>query len=288
MKKQLRFTICFALLLFVLASINTHSANAYQTRSKQNKRGTKKSTLVLTKADSLKKCLEARSVEELVATIVDTIGMVHGEPDLHIMTMVVDGKHLTCPPYGLTSDEHRQKMYVKKARFRTPQHYTRIHLSDCFGAPNDMPEGWHEGMPVEVIAYAVKVFLNNNGEGCNCSKSSVNYNQSTDEWADTRIYLTLKCEEFSDTSSYLLGEVSPRIKMMQSLQHNDYSTTSLEDQFQGQWVRVRGYLFYDCEHDDESTNNGARKKVGGTKTNRLTGWEIHPITSVQPADPVCK
>lgn len=237
--------------------------------------------------DSLKKCLDGRPLNELLSMVSDTTNMVPGEPDLFAMDMNVDGKMVECLPMGTTHDVNRQKMYAKKARYRTPRTFTTLQLADVVNAPNDMPEEWYEGMPVELTAYAVKIFLNPRGEGCNCSKSSVNYNTSTDAWADTRIYLTLKCDEFSDTSSYLLGEVSPRIKQLQALKGNNFSTSSLEENFEGQWVKVRGYLFYDCEHEDESTNNGARRKTHKTNTNRLTGWEIHPIISIEPADAEC-
>lgn len=237
--------------------------------------------------DSLKKCLDGRSLDDLLLMVSDTANMIHNEPDLFAMNMNVDGTLVECLPMGTTHDIHRQKMYAKKARYRTPRWFERLQLSDVFNAPNDMPSGWYEGMPVEITAYAVKIFLNPRGEGCNCSNSTVSYNKSTDAWADTRIYLTLKCDENSDTSSYLLGEVSPRIKQLQTLKGNNYSTSLLEEQFEGQWVKVRGYLFYDCEHEDESTNNGARKKTHKTNTNRLTGWEIHPIISIELADAEC-
>ncbi len=237
--------------------------------------------------DSLKRGLDARSVTELVHMVSDTTGMVPGEPDLSTLTMRVGTTEVECAPTGSTTDVIRQKAYAKKARYRTPRNTQPLEWHTVFGAEHDMPHGWYEGMAVEFTAYAVKIFLNTKGEGCNCSKSSISYNKSTDAYADTRIYLTLKCDDASDTSSYMLAEVSPRIKALQTTLNNDYSTTTLKELYQGRWVRVKGYLFYDFEHEDEATNNGAPYKVGPTKTNRVTGWELHPLVSIELADEDC-
>ena len=44
----------------------------------------------------------------------------------------------------------------------------------------------------------------------------------------------------------------------------------------GRWVRIRGWMLFDVEHQNQSKNTAP----GRERNWRATAWEIHPITSV--------
>jgi hypothetical protein len=75
----------------------------------------------------------------------------------------------------------------------------------------------------------------------------------------------------------VIVEVTPRWRAAELLLGNDWSTANLHHSIEGEWVRVRGWLFFDVEHSGKAENTAP-----GNPTNwRATAWELHPVTSIQ-------
>ena len=93
---------------------------------------------------------------------------------------------------------------------------------------------------------------------------------------DTHIELVLD-PMHSDSSARVIVEVTPRWRYIMRERDTDWSTRALRDQFRGRWVRVRGWMLFDAEHQRESENT-APERAGNW---RATAWEIHPVTSIE-------
>ena len=57
----------------------------------------------------------------------------------------------------------------------------------------------------------------------------------------------------------------------------DWSTRALRDRLLGRWIKVRGWMLFDVEHQKASENTAP----GRERNWRATAWEIHPVTSIE-------
>jgi hypothetical protein len=78
----------------------------------------------------------------------------------------------------------------------------------------------------------------------------------------------------------LIVEVTPRGRALADQRGDDWSTRALRDHLQGRWIRVRGWLLFDAEHESQSVNTAP----GRPRDWRATAWEIHPVTSLEVVD----
>ena len=76
-------------------------------------------------------------------------------------------------------------------------------------------------------------------------------------------------------------EITPKWRELKTLQGMDWTTAALRTRFKHKTVRVRGWMFFDDEHDDESENTAP----GHAGNRRATAWELHPLTSIELAQP---
>lgn len=92
---------------------------------------------------------------------------------------------------------------------------------------------------------------------------------------DTHIELVLD-PMHSDSSARMIVEVTPRWRYMMRERGMDWSTRALRDRFLGHWVKVRGWMLFDAEHQGDSENTAPERVANW----RATAWEIHPVTSI--------
>jgi hypothetical protein len=78
----------------------------------------------------------------------------------------------------------------------------------------------------------------------------------------------------------VIAEVTPRFRAMMEKKGIDWSTEGLRKAIKGQWVEIRGWIFFDPEHVEESFANDPKDEVPG-KNWRASCWEIHPITYIK-------
>lgn len=93
---------------------------------------------------------------------------------------------------------------------------------------------------------------------------------------DTHIELVLNPTDSSATRRIIV-EVTPRWRAIMAARGVDWSTRVLREHFLGRWVRVRGWMLFDAEHESESENTAP----GRPRNWRATAWEIHLVTSVE-------
>jgi len=131
----------------------------------------------------------------------------------------------------------------------------------------DNPASFREGDAVEVVAYIETIKLGAI-ESVNCG--------SKDAWhRDAHIELSINPMQTGVKEHLLIAEVTPRLRQIMRERGIDWSQQALVDRFQGRWVKIRGWAFYDALHDDESAGSG------GSRVWRGSPWEIHPVTGIE-------
>lgn len=132
----------------------------------------------------------------------------------------------------------------------------------------DDRDWWWEGAYVEINdAYLIDFKLQGN-EQCNC------YEGDDDEtMADIHINLgNLRDTRDKDNNFYVVVEITPDYKKRHQ------NVRQKLEALKGKKVIVRGYLFYDGEHERNSVNYCESCSDNGVW--RKTCWEVHPVTFI--------
>ena len=133
-------------------------------------------------------------------------------------------------------------------------------------------DSWEEGTYIEINDAFLMDAKQQGGEECNCyeadsdpSKGDIHINISTED------NIAKKNNDY-----FMVVELTPSYKQLHP--NFDSELKKLKDKK----VTVRGYLFYDYDHKQNSVNYCT--KCTGKAIWRKTCWEIHPITFIGPSD----
>lgn len=174
----------------------------------------------------------------------------------------------TCGAEGSAVRSDVRAINRKKNREGFPTN-AQINQAVTFSAlmvAGENPRTFSEGDAAEIIAYCADVKIGS-VESVNC--------KAKDHWhRDTHIELTLDPNDSQNPTKILVVEVTPRFRQAMKERGIDWSQQALRDRFLGRWVKVRGWLFYDALHADESAGSGNEKIWRGSP------WEIHPVTDI--------
>jgi hypothetical protein len=155
-----------------------------------------------------------------------------------------------------------------KNRYVAPQQSDSAITLAAMLAPGRDTGRWKTKQAAEISGYVFDVKVGGI-ESTNCHARSA-------EDRDTHIELVLDPMAGSP-SQRVIVEVTPRWRAMMAAQGVDWSTRALRDRLLGRWVKVRGWMLFDMEHQNESENTAP----GRERNWRATAWEIHPITSIE-------
>jgi hypothetical protein len=181
-----------------------------------------------------------------------------------------------CPKHGSAVQERAKVLNVKKNRDDVPapsQIKSDITFATLMKA-GEHPRGFKEGDAISIVGYVVEVRLGA-VETCNC--------KATDPWErDSHIEVITDLMDAGNKEKRLVVEVTPHFRKKAKAAGLDWSQDGLKKTFEGRWVRITGWAFYDAMHDDESAGSGNEHIWRGTP------WEVHPVTSIEivapPAD----
>lgn len=137
--------------------------------------------------------------------------------------------------------------------------------------PGDDRTRWNDHHAGEITGYVWDVKVG--------GVETVNCRASDPPDRDTHIELVLDPMSGSEARRVIV-EVTPRWRSIAEQRGEDWSTNAIRDHFQGRWVRVRGWLLFDTEHESQSVNTAP----GRHRDWRATAWEIHPVTSIEVVD----
>ncbi len=132
-----------------------------------------------------------------------------------------------------------------------------------------------EGVPVAVEGYLYKVKVESSSSNANKGGESTNCHAHLANDVDWHMPLTAQNGQGEDVA--IIVETTPRLRQL----HPNWTTSRLRPwtenvgshantAFNGQPVRVRGWLMLDPEHQD-MINSGLRSTL----------WEIHPMTQIE-------
>jgi hypothetical protein len=129
---------------------------------------------------------------------------------------------------------------------------------------------WKEGTYVEISDANLIDFKQQKGETCNCYEADKNPSDKGDIHINIGNDRSLKDK---NNNYYMIVEITPSYKEL----HGGI-LDSLKN-MEGGKVTIRGYLFYDDEHEKNSINYC--RSCGNISTWRKTCWEIHPVTYIE-------
>jgi hypothetical protein len=134
--------------------------------------------------------------------------------------------------------------------------------------PGDDRTRWNDHHGAEITGYVWDVKVG--------GVETVNCHAPDPPDRDTHIELVLDPMNGSEDRRVIV-EVTPRSRAIAEQRGEDWSTPALRDHFHGRWVRVRGWLLFDTEHESQSLNTAP----GRPRDWRATAWEIHPVTDLE-------
>lgn len=174
-----------------------------------------------------------------------------------------------CPPEGETVVARIEELNRLKNRAvgPAPSQVLGVPIEDLMFTEDDETR-WRTDQAVDVVGYVIEIKPGGK-ETCNCGATGV---------ANTDAHIELvQSPDESEKEDRFVVEVSPTWRRFMNARGEDWSTSSLKARFEGKWVRVRGWLFFDREH----RHNALNTNPDGKKIWRRTAWEIHPVTAIE-------
>jgi len=174
---------------------------------------------------------------------------------------------------GDASNPAVRELNLLKNRYIAPEAQqidSRVTLTAML-EPGDDRTRWNDHHAAEISGYVWDVKVG--------GVETVNCHAYDPPERDTHIELVLDPMNGPEDRRVIV-EVTPRLRSIAEQSGEDWSTNALRDHFHGRWVRVRGWLLFDTEHESQSLNTAP----GRPRDWRATAWEIHPVTSIEVVD----
>jgi len=179
--------------------------------------------------------------------------------------------HTQCPKEGRTRKGtppkiEMQKLNILKNRNTqpTPSYIDKSITIDKMMNSKDDPNTFKTSAGVVIQGYIFKA-KDEGGESCNCYS-----NDKKDK--DVHVYISTNKNAKSIAECTVI-EVTKYSKQL----HPEWDAAYFNTHYKGHKVEVTGWMLYDFEHKNVSSETNPN----ATKINRKTVWEVHPITSVK-------
>ena len=124
---------------------------------------------------------------------------------------------------------------------------------------------WSESRAGRIEGYVVEVKAGGI-EAANCYS-----------YRERDVHIHVAARPDAPRTEWLVVEVTPRVRRRVAESGLDWSADALREKISGRWCRFEGWLLFDREHADESEHTAP----GSTGNWRATGWELHPVTSIE-------
>jgi hypothetical protein len=174
-----------------------------------------------------------------------------------------------CPPEG-----DAKKLSVKASNplknrmlAATPSEFHTVGL-DAILAEGDDHDRWSSEDAAELVGYVYDV-KPGGAETCNCHAEDKSNR-------DTHIELTPGPQDTAE-SRRIIVEVTPQWRRLMATAGKDWTTAGLRTSILHKYVKVKGWMFFDAEHEHQAQNT----EPDGDGNWRATAWEVHPITSME-------
>lgn len=187
-----------------------------------------------------------------------------------------------CPPEGRArpgkkelSEELKELNRKKNRSVAEPDEEPFVIFFDALQqgrTKTDDRHHWEEGQFVELHGAYLIDFKQQKGESCNCYEADTNK-----AMGDIHINLGTKADmDEGNNNYYIVVEITPDYRQLHPNVIDELKA------LEGKEVLVRGYLFYDHEHERNSINYC--KKCSDRGVWRKSCWEVHPVTFIGSAE----
>jgi len=172
-----------------------------------------------------------------------------------------------CPPSGLALSADLRQLYRLKNRSSLPQtgdFDSSITLSNML-QPGADDRRWLETKAARIEGYVVSVGRAGI-ELANC-------------WSPCRrdIHINLALRPDAPSTEQVIVEITPNFGRRAAGYGWDWSEEKVKQTLVGHWCRFEGWMFFDAQHAEESTNT----HKPGADVWRATAWELHPVTDFE-------
>lgn len=175
-----------------------------------------------------------------------------------------------CPMLGNAVPNRVKELNLLKNRYHAPTD-AEINKSitlESILRPGDDRERFSTTDAAEITGYVYDV-KPGGVETCNCKTKEIDKRD---------IHIEVIADPMNDGATQrLVVEITPRWRHLMAQKGIDWTTRAVRDAYLGRWVKVRGWMFFDGEHDDEAENTNP----GRERNWRGTAWEVHPVTSME-------
>ena len=180
---------------------------------------------------------------------------------------------IDCPLEGSAREERLRDLNKLKNRTSFPdiQDFDISVTLEKMLAPGDDHDRFTTDKSAEITGYVADVKVGGI-ETCNCKAKDP-------EHRDTHIELVINPMNYVNTQKVIV-EVTPRMRNIMKAKGIDWSTRGLRDKILGRWIKVKGWMLFDFEHEHQAENTNP----GGDRNWRNTCWELHPVTDMQVTD----
>ncbi len=175
-----------------------------------------------------------------------------------------------CPMMGNAVPARVKELNLLKNRYYAPDdaEINRSITLERLLAPGDDHERWATTDAAEIIGYVYDV-KPGGVETCNCKTKDIDKRD---------VHIELITDPMNDGAAQrLVVEITPRWRHLMAQKGIDWTTRAVRDAYLGRWVKVRGWVLFDGEHDDEAENTNP----GRERNWRGSAWEVHPVTSME-------
>jgi hypothetical protein len=175
--------------------------------------------------------------------------------------LVING-HVVCKAEGNSTDDNLIALDSSKNRVDIPDTYIPIDWDTLSTLPTDSPDDI-VGAPIMVEGYLghiIRVQTSGKGESTNCNLHEGNE-------VDWHIYLAKNAHD-ADIANAIVVETTPRVRPL--LHWNNAFLAKLRQVVDSDTkVRISGWLMFDSQH------------TGVVGSERVSAWEVHPITRIE-------
>jgi hypothetical protein len=190
---------------------------------------------------------------------------------------VIELNGMPCPLEGTAKSDARKTLNRLKNRFNlpTPDDIDPLVSLQAMLALGPDQNRFSSKKAATIKGFVVKVSFGGIefGETCNCQSQKKNE-------VDTHIDIAMHPD--APPTQHVTVEITQRLRLAKKMEDPpvDWSTEKIQEQFEGKWVEVTGWLMFDTEHVKQAENT----EPGNPKNFRATCWELHPVTSIKRLD----
>ena len=197
-----------------------------------------------------------------------------GPPSLETVTM----NDVPCGPEGTATSAGGKALNRLKNRFTFPKPEdmdSTVSLAAMLAPGADLTR-FNSGKAATIRGFVIKVSHGgiSHGESCNCKSQKA---------SEVDIHIDIGLTPNAPPRQRVVAEITHRLRLLKGMETPpvDWSKAKIEQEFEGQFVEISGWLMFDTAHVNQAENTNP----GNPGNFRATSWELHPVTAIKKVNP---